>query len=102
MDRQKRAAGQRPRQLDAGGFAWAAGNLMSPTTLPDSSIPTPSTGPRHYRIRCVCQRNEPGGAMDAFMVQWYVRSLGWVNLYMATRVASWIYRLLTRTLQRSL
>lgn len=75
-DRQKRAAGQRSRQLDTGGFTWAAGNLMSPTTLTDSSIPTPSTGSRHYRIRCVCQRNEPSGAMDAFMVQWYVRSIG--------------------------
>lgn len=74
-DRQKRAAGQHPHRVDTGSFTWAAGNLMSPTTLTDSSIPTPSTGPRHYRIRCVCHRNEPGGAIDAFMVQWYVRTL---------------------------
>lgn len=72
-DRQKRAASQRSRWVDTGSFTWAAGNLMSPTTLTDSSVPTPSTGPRHCRIRCVCQRNEPGGAIDAFMVRWYVR-----------------------------
>ncbi|SPN98345.1 uncharacterized protein DNG_01392 [Cephalotrichum gorgonifer] len=68
-DRQKRAANQRPSRFDSGGFTWAAGNIMSPTSVGDSSIPTPSTAPRHYRIRCVCHRNEPGGAIDAFMVQ---------------------------------
>lgn len=74
-DRQKRAASQRSQRVDTGAFTWAAGNLISPTARTDSTIPTPSTGPRHYRIRCVCQRNEPGGAIDAFMVQWYVRTL---------------------------
>ena len=45
-------------------------NDVSPTTLTEGSLPTPSTASRSRGIRCVC--NQVGREEDTFMVQWYV------------------------------
>lgn len=42
----------------------------SPTTLTDASLPTPPTGSRSHRIRCVCGRRDAPPASDGFIVQW--------------------------------
>ncbi|PKS11898.1 hypothetical protein jhhlp_001192 [Lomentospora prolificans] len=72
-DRQsKRVASQRAQRLASssskGGFEWGGASLLSPTQLTDT-IPTPSTGGRRFVIRCICHRNDQGGATDTFMVQ---------------------------------
>jgi len=51
------------------GFAYNSHNPVSPTTLTDNSLPTPSTDSRRRRIRCVCNRNEAHRG-DGFLIQW--------------------------------
>ncbi|KAK0623051.1 hypothetical protein B0T14DRAFT_536028 [Immersiella caudata] len=56
----------KPRRFVSIGVAGTAGfagsfsghNPVSPTTLTDNSLPTPSTGGRSRGVRCVCNRTE--------------------------------------------
>jgi hypothetical protein len=64
-----------PPNLSTAGFVGGGGypgqDTISPTTLTDSSLPTPSTDSRSHGLRCICHRLEADGAGDGFMVQWY-------------------------------
>ncbi|EPE05861.1 phd-finger domain-containing protein [Ophiostoma piceae UAMH 11346] len=42
---------------------------VSPTTLTEASLPTPSTGSRSHGIRCICGRADAPPASDGFIVQ---------------------------------
>jgi len=84
--KQAPGTGHRPRFASAaagggggGGFggpaAYPENMTISPTTLTDTSLPTPSTASRGSGgsggggVRCVCNRPEPRDG-DGFMVQW--------------------------------
>jgi len=67
-------SGHRPRFASTGGsfggLAPYPGNTtISPTTLTDASLPTPSTASRGGGVRCVCNRPEQRDG-SGFMVQW--------------------------------
>ena len=60
--------------ISTAGFAgyYPAHNSTSPTTLTDTSLPTPSSSDsRSNRIRCICNRPEVDRGND-FLVQWFV------------------------------
>ncbi|TPX18372.1 uncharacterized protein E0L32_011705 [Thyridium curvatum] len=55
-----------------GGFiprSYSENHALSPTTLTEASLPTPSSD-RGHCIRCVCNRHEARHSGDDFMVQW--------------------------------
>ena len=52
------------------GPAYSSSNTISPASLTESSLPTPSTD-RGSQVRCVCNSNKrPHG--NSYLVQWYV------------------------------
>ncbi len=82
-----RGSGQRLRFASAGGGSSSTGlgvglyqayqgghssSTISPTTLTDASLPTPSTDSKAHGVRCVCSRVEAPQDGDGFMVQWWV------------------------------
>jgi len=52
------------------GFAgsFSGHNPVSPTTLTDTSLPTPSTDSRNRGVRCICNRTDVH--RGSFLVQW--------------------------------
>ncbi|OAA58584.1 3-isopropylmalate dehydrogenase leu2a [Niveomyces insectorum RCEF 264] len=42
---------------------------VSPTTLTETSLPTPSSDTHSHGVRCICGRTEPPGPSDGFIVQ---------------------------------
>jgi hypothetical protein len=77
--RQKRSVsaqvsnGHRPQRFLSGSFGAYHGSAISPTTVTEASLPTPSSSAsRNHGIRCVCNRNEADREGDGFMVQWWV------------------------------
>lgn len=76
--RQKKAWSAKQRQFASSGLSTAAfvgsyseQDIVSPTTLTNSSLPTPSTDSRSHGLRCVCNRLEVDRDGNGFMVQWY-------------------------------
>jgi hypothetical protein len=63
----KRPSSQTSRRFRPGNVGQYQANAVSPTTLTDASLPTPSTDSRSHTIRCVCNRNDDG---EGFMIQW--------------------------------
>ncbi|EOO04131.1 putative phd-finger domain-containing protein [Phaeoacremonium minimum UCRPA7] len=64
------STGRRQRFMSSsasfGAPPYHANSIISPTTLTDNSLPTPSSD-RVHSVRCVCNRHEAG--QDSFMVQ---------------------------------
>jgi hypothetical protein len=56
------------------GSSYSSHAIISPTSMTDSSLPTPSSS-RSHGIRCLCNRPEVDRDGDGFMVQWYESSL---------------------------
>ncbi len=59
-----------PSSGGVGGASFHGGNSISPTTLTDGSLPTPSTDSKGHGIRCVCNRIEAPREGDGFMLLW--------------------------------
>jgi hypothetical protein len=74
--RQKRAppppnASHRSQRFSSGSFGNYPQNMISPTTVADASLLTPSTDQRNgHAVRCVCNRNESPRDGEGLMVQW--------------------------------
>lgn len=69
----KHGRSQPPRLSTAGfvGGGYPGQDTISPTTLTETSLPTPSTDSRGHGLRCVCHRQETERGGDEYMVQWY-------------------------------
>lgn len=67
-DRQKRIS-LNTGQRFVSGPAHSTSSTISPTTMTDGSLPTPSSS-RGNAVRCVCKRAESPHSSDGFMVQW--------------------------------
>ncbi|KAH8894789.1 hypothetical protein GQ53DRAFT_762205 [Thozetella sp. PMI_491] len=74
--RHRQASASKQRRFTAGlglnvgyGSHRASHSAVSPTTLTDGSLPTPSTGSRGPAVRCLCNRSEVDHDGDGFMVQ---------------------------------
>jgi hypothetical protein len=73
-ERHKRSASvtgsQCGQRFGPGRFSEIPRNLVSPSTLTEASIPTPSTDTKGDTIRCICHRNDMEGGSNTFMVKW--------------------------------
>jgi hypothetical protein len=75
--RQRQSSAFKPKHFVSGGTAGFVGvhsglNIISPSSMTDTSLPTPSTDTRTAEpgVRCICNRQEAAGGGDGFMLQW--------------------------------
>jgi hypothetical protein len=69
-DRQKRVPSLNTSHHFIQGASFGSSSILSPTSLTESTIPTPSTD-RGNQIRCVCHTTLSHINGDGYMVQWY-------------------------------